>query len=96
MAIMPHCVICGFYSGAVVAGSVQFADYSPSWQPPAFIGWSNSLGVTAPEGVGLFCHDHLKRAKKLRRLPSAEAVERLRAGAEIRRGRIAWLRRPFR
>jgi hypothetical protein len=27
------------------------------------IGWMNSLGVTAPEGVGLFCREHLKRAK---------------------------------
>jgi hypothetical protein len=85
MAIMPHCVVCGFYSGAAVAGSVEFADYTPSWRPPTstdgspILGWSNSLGVTAPERVGLFCRRHLTRARKLRRLPSAEAIVRLRA-----------------
>jgi hypothetical protein len=29
MAIMPHCVVCGFDGGAEVAGSVEFADYNP-------------------------------------------------------------------
>jgi len=84
MAMMPHCVVCGFSSGAEVAGSVKFADYNPDIGPPhnaegyPLLGWTNSLGVTAPEGVGLFCGDHLKAAKKLRRLPADEAVERLR------------------
>jgi hypothetical protein len=98
MAIMPHCVVCGFSAGAEVAGSVEFADYSPSWRPPTnrdgiqVLGWSNSLGVTAPEGVGLFCRAHLKRAQKLRRLPAAPAVEQMRAGPDLARGPIARLR----
>jgi hypothetical protein len=87
MAIMPHCVVCGFSSGAEVVGTVEFADYTgPSCRvnsdgSPA-IGWCNSLGVTAPEGVGLFCRDHLKAAEKLRRLRSDEAVARLNARSE--------------
>jgi hypothetical protein len=86
MAIMPHCVVCGFSSGAEVAGEVEFADYTgPSWRGNSdgvpVIGWCNSLGVTAPEGVGLFCRDHLKAAEKLRRLRSEEAVARLSADA---------------
>lgn len=52
MAIKPHCVVCGFDSDA--AGAVQFADYDSNWRPP-YVGWSNSLGVTAPPGVRLFC-----------------------------------------
>jgi hypothetical protein len=98
MAIMPHCVVCGFSSGSEVAGDVEFADYSPSWRPPInsegypLVGWSNSLGVTAPDGVGLFCQEHLKPAKKLRRLPADEAVARLRARANHRHGRLARLR----
>jgi hypothetical protein len=102
MAIMPHCVVCGFSSGAPVVGSVEFADYTPSWQPPRtadgglVIGWSNSLGVTAPEGVGLFCRDHLKRAKKLRRLPATDAVEQIRTGADRTRGPVARLRHLIR
>lgn len=104
MAIMPHCVVCGFYSGAEVAGSVEFADYHPGWQPPSdsggpVIGWSNSLGVTAPDGVGLFCREHLRRAKRLRHLPSEEAVRRMRADADIGLRRLPrqrytpWIRR---
>jgi hypothetical protein len=89
MAIMPHCVVCGFDSGAVVAGSVEFADYNPGWQDPTIdgnlvIGWSNSLGVTAPDGVGLFCREHLKAARKLRRLRSEEAVALMHAGGHAR------------
>jgi hypothetical protein len=101
MAIMPHCVVCGFSSGAEVAGSVEFADYHTGWQPPTnsdgypLVGWSNSLGVTAPDGVGLFCRDHLKPAKKLRRLPADEAVARLRAGADHTPGCLARLRHLF-
>jgi hypothetical protein len=101
MAIMPHCVVCGFSSGAEVAGSVEFADYHPGWQPPTNsdgyprVGWSNSLGVTAPDGVGLFCRDHLKPAKKLRRLPADEAVARLRAGTDQTPGCLARLRHLF-
>ena len=100
MAIMPHCVVCGFSGGPNVAGSVEFADYVKGWQGPRssdgapIIGWSNSLGVTAPPGVGLFCRDHLKRAEKLRRLPAAEAVELLRTGADL--GPLARLRSFFR
>ena len=95
MAIRPHCVVCGFNSGAEVVGSVEFADCIAGWQPPSIngspvIGWSNSLGVTAAEGVGLFCRDHLKRAKKLRRFTSAEAVELMRTEADRRP--LAWLR----
>ncbi len=84
MAIMPHCVVCGFYSGSEVAGSVKFADYHPAWQPPRahdgteVLGWCNSLGVTAAEGIGLFCRTHLARARRLRKLSSADAVARLR------------------
>jgi hypothetical protein len=98
MAIMPHCVVCGFYGGAEVAGSVKFADHDRGWQPPTnrdglpLVGWSNSLGVTAPEGVGLFCRDHLKAAKKLRRLRSDEAVARLSARADHPGGLRARLR----
>jgi hypothetical protein len=85
MAIMPHCVVCGFDSGAEVAGSVEFADYNPGWQEPTIngnpvIGWSNSLGVAAPDGVGLFCRKHLKAARKLRRLRSDEAIDLMRSG----------------
>jgi hypothetical protein len=101
MAIMPHCVVCGFSSGAEVAGSVEFADYTgPSWRVNSdglpIIGWSNSLGVTAPEGVGLFCRDHLKAAKKLRRLHSDQAVARLSARADHPRGFLARLRNLLR
>jgi hypothetical protein len=92
VAIMPHCVVCGFDSGAEVAGSVEFADYYPGWQPPTnadgyqVLGWSNSLGVTA----------HLARAKRLRRLPSAEAVDRLSAEVGPVRGFPARVRDLFR
>ena len=97
--MMPHCVVCGFSSGAEVAGSVRFADYNPDIGPPhnaegyPLLGWTNSLGVTAPEGVGLFCADHLKAAKKLRRLPADEGVELLRMGTADRQGFLARLRR---
>jgi hypothetical protein len=100
MAIMPHCVVCGFSSGAPVAGDVAFAEYDPRWQDPRshdgrlIIGWMNSLGVTAPEGVGLFCREHLKRAKKLRRLRSDQAVVMMRTGAD--RKPSARLRNLFR
>jgi hypothetical protein len=89
MAIKPHCVVCGFDGEA--AGSVKFADYDPNWLPPTYVGWSNALGVTAPPGVGLFCRDHLKQARRLRRLPAEEAVERMRRGEPI-----SWLRRFIR
>lgn len=84
MAIMPHCVVCGFDSGEPVAGDVAFADYFDGWQSPThpngspLIGWSNNLGVTAPDGVGLFCARHLKQARRLRHLPASQAVERMR------------------
>jgi hypothetical protein len=72
-------------SGAGVAGSVEFADYNPGWQEPTIngnrvIGWSNSLGVTAPDGVGLFCRKPLKAARRLRRLRSEEAIDLMRSG----------------
>lgn len=83
MAIKPHCVVCGYESDA--AGSVEFGDYEPGWLPPRrhdgaqIVGWSNELGVTAPTGVGLFCERHLRSARRLRKLQSAEAVRRLEA-----------------
>jgi hypothetical protein len=82
MAIQPHCVTCWEVH---VAGSVEFADYRAGWREPTgvggvpIVGWSNELGVTAPPGVGLFCKRHLRRARKLRHLPAAEAVRRLSA-----------------
>jgi hypothetical protein len=100
MAIMPHCVVCGFTGQMNVAGSVIFADYIEGWQEPRsadgypILGWSNSLGVTAPPGVGLFCRDHLKRAEKLHRLSAAEAVERIRTGVDL--GPLGRLRSLFR
>jgi hypothetical protein len=88
MAIMPHCVVCGFDSGAEVAGSVEFADYDSGWQDPTIdgnpvIGWSNSLGVTAPDGVGLFCREHLKTARRLRRMRSGDAVALMSSGGRV-------------
>jgi hypothetical protein len=102
VAIMPHCVVCGFDSGAEVAGSVEFADYSPDWRPPTnadgyqVLGWSNAMGVTAPDGVGLFCQQHLARAKRLRHLTSGAAVDRLSADVGPVRGLLARLRDLFR
>lgn len=83
MAIMPFCVVCGYSPDAKVAGAVAFADFDDAWRPPSVggaevIGWCNSLGVTAPEGVGLFCAKHLPRARRLRRRTSAEAVAAMR------------------
>jgi len=92
---MPHCVVCGFDSGATVAGDVEFADYSDGWRPPThpngspLVGWSNDLGVTAPDGVGLFCARHLKQARRLRHLTAQQAVERLRDQPDIGRSRFA-------
>jgi hypothetical protein len=86
VAIMPHCVVCRFDSGAKVVGSVTFADHQPGWQEPTtpngeqVIGWSNSLGVTAPPGVGLFCRKHRWRAWLLRWLPAETAVKLLAVG----------------
>lgn len=77
MAVKAHCVVCG--NDNECAGEVAFADYDPDRQTPLIIGWSNSLGVTAPEGVGEFCSVHLEQAQKLREYRSAEAVRRLRA-----------------
>lgn len=94
MAIKPHCVVCGFDSDAV--GAVEFADYDPNWQPPPYVGWSNSLGVTAAPGVGLFCQYHLKHARRLRRLPAEEAVRKMGPLGARRVGPTAWLRRLFR
>jgi hypothetical protein len=102
MAIMPHCVVCGFSSGSTVAGSVEFADYNPGWQPPTnadgfqVLGWCNELGVTAPDGVGLFCHEHLKRARRLRRQPAIQAVQTMASGADLHGTPLGWLRRLFR
>jgi hypothetical protein len=48
-----------------------------------------------PYGVGEFCSGHLKRAKKLRQLQTVEAVELLKADADLRRGPLAWFRRLF-
>ena len=86
MAIMPHCVVCPFGPDPPVAGFVEFADYCAGWREPTsstgapVIGWSNDLGVTAPPGVGLFCEQHLRQAKRLRHLTSTEAVALMQAG----------------
>ena len=77
MAIKAHCVVCGYDSEI---GELQFSDYHPELDcEPSPLGWSNSLGVTAPEGAGQFCPFHLEQAHKLREFPAAEAVDRLRA-----------------
>jgi hypothetical protein len=94
MTIKPHCVVCRFSSDAEDA--VQFADYDPNWQPAPYVGWSNSLGVTAPPGVGLFCRYHLKQAQKLRRLPAEEAVAKMGPPGPRQVRPTGWLRRIFR
>jgi hypothetical protein len=100
MAIKPHCVVCGFESDA--AGSVEFADYRRGWEAPtgphgsAIIGWSNDLGVTAPPGVALFCERHLPRARRLRRLSAAEAVQQLSTQGAAGSGRWSRLRSRLR
>lgn len=97
MAIMPHCVVCGFERGYQQVHDVTFADYSPDWGPPRsadgslIVGWSNSLGITAPPGVGLFCRTHLRRARRLRRLTSTAAVAMMVADTD--RGLSGLLRR---
>jgi hypothetical protein len=82
MAVAPHCVIRGCCSRREELSAVEFADYDPGWLPPTLDGrrvltWCNSLRVTMPEGVGLFCPDHLEAAVKLRHLPALEAVAEL-------------------
>lgn len=97
MAIMPHCVVCEFESGYQYVEEVTFADYAADWPHPRsadgslIVGWSNSLGITAPPGMGLFCRAHLTRARRLRHLNSAAAVEMMRANAD--RGLRRLLRR---
>lgn len=79
MAIKAHCVVCGYDSDI---GEVQFAGHDPGpdgERSVSVIGWSNSLGVTAPEGVGQFCPFHFEQAHIRRALPAAEAVGELRA-----------------
>jgi hypothetical protein len=101
MAIMPHCVACDFPSGAPVEGEVEFADYDPSWTPPQdpygnpIPGSSNSLGVTAPPGVGLFCAVHLPEAQRLAHLPAAEALKRMEARRPGESGPMRRLRNLF-
>ena len=88
MAIMPHCVVCGFERGCQQVEEVTFADYVADWPHPRsangspIVGWSNSLGVTAPPGMGLFCRAHLRRARRLRHLTSGAAVEMMRTDAD--------------
>ena len=88
MAIMPHCAVCGFERGYQQVEEVTFADYEADWPHPRsangspIVGWSNSLGITAPPGIGLFCSAHVTRARRLRHLPSAAAVEMMRAGTD--------------
>ncbi|OBA76891.1 hypothetical protein A5641_20300 [Mycobacterium sp. 1554424.7] len=97
MAIGPFCVGCIPELNRDVAGLVEFADYDaalaersknytrqPSDSVPQPGGGGNSLGVMAAEGIGTFCGDHLKRARRLRYLPSAEAVRQLRSGADLK------------
>ena len=97
MAIMPHCVVCGFERGHQQIQEVTFADYAPNWPHPRsvdgslIVGWSNSLGITAPPGVGLFCRAHYRRARRLRHLTSTAAVEMMCAGTD--RGFSGLLRR---
>ncbi|MDT5137817.1 MAG: hypothetical protein QOD58_2079 [Mycobacterium sp.] len=84
MAIMPHCVVCGYHSANRCAGEVAFADFDPTPPPESLQhsqGWSNSLGITASEGVGQFCAAHLELAQNLRHLTSHEAVKWLRQNA---------------
>jgi hypothetical protein len=106
VAIMPHCVVCGFERGYQQVDEVTFADYAPDWPHPRsadgslIIGWSNSLGITAQPGVGLFCRAHLKRARRLRHLTSTAAVEMMCAGTDGGFGgllrRLRWPRRGAR
>lgn len=97
MAKGPFCVGCIPEVNRDIAGWVEFADYDaaqaersknyrrdPSDPMPQLGGGGNSLGVMAAEGVGTFCGDHLKRARRLRHLPSAEAVRQLRSGADLK------------
>jgi hypothetical protein len=97
VAIMPHCVVCGFERGYQQVEEVTFADYAADWPHPRsangspIIGWSNSLGITAPPGMGLFCRAHLRRARRLRRVTSAAAIEMMCADAD--RGFSGLLRR---
>ncbi len=79
MAIKPHCVVCG----RDPVGSVRFADYRGEYRNPEPVGWCNELGVTAPEGVGLFCRRHLLPARLLARRSSKDAMRLL--GRLIRR-----------
>jgi hypothetical protein len=85
MAVKPHCVVCGFYAGSNVAGTVWFADYRPAPvgdHPPG-------PGMT-DHGVADFCRRHLKGAQALRHLPIADAVARLQSGGD--RGLRSWVR----
>ncbi|MEE3065257.1 MAG: hypothetical protein VYA67_15095 [Actinomycetota bacterium] len=97
MAIMPHCVVCGFERGYQEVQEVTFADYAPDWPHPRsadgspIVGWSNELGITAAPGTGLFCRVHFTRARRLRHLTSTTAVEMMCAGAD--RGPSGLLRR---
>ena len=97
MAIMLHCVVCGFERGYQQVEEVTFADYAPQWPYPRsadgspIVGWSNSLGITAPPGAGLFCREHFRRARRLRHLTSTATVEMMRAGTD--RGFSGLLRR---
>ena len=79
MAIKPHCVVCG----RDPVGSVHFANYRGDYHDPQTVGWSNELGVTAPDGVGLFCRRHLLPARILARRSSKDAMRLL--GRLIRR-----------
>jgi hypothetical protein len=85
MAIMPHCVACGFDKGYQETRPVEFANHPPGAGEPVdehgngILGWSNELGVTAPPGVGLFCDRHYRRATQFRHLPSTDAIQILAA-----------------
>jgi hypothetical protein len=72
MAIKPHCVVCG----RDPVGLVRFADYHGDRHDPT-PGWCNELGVTAPDGIGLFCRRHLLPARLLARRSSRDAMRLL-------------------
>lgn len=96
MAIAPHCAVCDFSAGNV-AGSVEFADHIAGDRGSAIYDQHGNhvLGSwTPPQGIQLFCREHLKRAEKLRYLPAVAALEMIRTGADLSRRRrlAAWFR----
>jgi hypothetical protein len=81
-ATPPLCAVAGCPNPA--AGSIEFAGlrHQDSSRDPERFTWC-------------FCGEHLKRAKKLRKLPAAEAIRQLSARPDPERGPRAWLRTVF-